>query len=150
MNDKHIVFKGEVQLKGWEIKHNTGTGLAFWCADEADIEKLKDMTARKGKQSGQRMMMVLVEIGDDELPVEQPTEAPAVEALPDVKGGSLAKTAGMLLNNTEFHNFIHPAGDANAYILRRCGVSRKREIDHSQMARTAFMRMMAEFREWSN
>ena len=89
LNDQHVAFKGEVQLKGWMIKHNTGAELAFWCADEADIERLKNMTTRKGKQAGQRLAMVLVEIGDDELPVVQPEPFENSEQL-DVKGGALA------------------------------------------------------------
>lgn len=146
MDDQHIVFKGEVQLKGWAIKHNTGAELAFWCADESDIEKLKDMTTRKGKQSGQRLMMVLVEIGDDELPVVQRES----ETLSDVKGGSLSQKAAMLLSDADFQNYSGVYNDVgvNEFILQRCGVSRKRDIDHSADARTKFMRMMAEFREW--
>lgn len=151
MDDKHIVFDGEVQLKGWAIKHNTGAELAFWCADEADIERLKNMTTRKGKQAGQRLAMVLVEIGDDELPVVQPEPLENSERL-DVKGGALAQKAGMLLSDPDFYAFVQSTGydylDPNNFILQRCGVNRKREIDHSPSARTEFMRMMTEFREW--
>jgi len=146
MDEKHIVFQGEVQLKGWAIKHNTGAELAFWCADEADIEKLKDMTTRKGKQAGQRLAMVLVEIGDDELPVVQ-----SEQTADDVKGGALAQKAGMLTRDINFQKFadVENVDEANQYILDRCGVERKRDIDHTDHARINFMRMMEMFRLWS-
>ena len=141
LSDQHVAFKGEVQLKAWTIKHSTGAELAFWCADEADIETLKNMTMRKGKQAGQRLMMVLVEIGDDEQPVPQP-EIPA-----DVKGGPLAQKAGMLLSDADFAAFCGEESP-NTFILKFCEVKRKRDIDHLPMARTNFMRMMTQFRNW--
>ena len=53
------------------------------------------MTARKGNTAGQRMMMALVEIGDDEEPVDQ---APKDEH----KGGALARLAGMWCQDASF------------------------------------------------
>jgi hypothetical protein len=45
--------------------------VTFWLQDDSALEPFRMATVRKGKTAGQRYMAVLVEIGDDEMPVKR-------------------------------------------------------------------------------
>lgn len=68
MSDLPIFFKGEVQMAGWGETHNGGCKVTFWLPDSEAMEPFRSATIKKGKIAGQRFMMVLVEINDDETP----------------------------------------------------------------------------------
>lgn len=59
------LFQGEVQLRRWSESSSQGVQVTFALADSDDLEPLK-------MKSGKRFMAVLVEIGDDEQPVQPP------------------------------------------------------------------------------
>ena len=86
MSDKPItpMFHSEVQLAGWSESHNGGCKVTFWLAQPSDLDAFRAMTVRKGNTAGQRLACALVEIGDD----EQPVQAPAAM---QQKGGALAQ-----------------------------------------------------------
>lgn len=69
MSDIKPLFSGEMQLAGWSQTHTSGNKITFWLADEEGLEPFKLLTARKGNHAGHRFAVVMVEIGDDELPV---------------------------------------------------------------------------------
>lgn len=56
-------FQGEVQLRRWSESSTQGVQVTFALADADDLEPLKI-------KSGKRFMAVLVEINDDETPVQ--------------------------------------------------------------------------------
>jgi len=68
-------FEGEVMLAGWQESHNGGAKVIFWLPEPAALEPFRLATVRKGKTAGQRYMMVLVELGDDEKPLQHPSNA---------------------------------------------------------------------------
>ena len=70
MSDIKPTFSGEMQLAGWSQTHTSGNKVTFWLPDDEAMESFKLLTARKGNRAGQRFAAVLVEIGDDELPVD--------------------------------------------------------------------------------
>ena len=63
-------FQGEVQLAGWSESHNGGAKVTFWLPDAESLDAFRVLTTKKGNTAGHRLMAVLVEIGDDEQPVE--------------------------------------------------------------------------------
>jgi hypothetical protein len=63
-------FQGEVQFLGWNDDHARGATVKFQLADDAELDAFRRMTVRKGKQAGQRLAMVLVEIADDGTPAQ--------------------------------------------------------------------------------
>lgn len=63
-------FQGEMQLAGWSKTHKGGSKVVFWLPDDDALSAFEVMTVRKGNQAGQRFACVLVEIGDDEKPVQ--------------------------------------------------------------------------------
>jgi len=141
-------FQGEMQLAGWAESHTSGAKLTFWLPASADLEVFRGMTARKGHRAGQRFMAVLVEIGDDELPVPQtvvqPTAAPGPG--PKQKGGELARLAGRWCGDEMFRHWlgVDTAEDAAENVRMACGVTSRAELDHNADAAKAFHRIYRE------
>lgn len=147
MDDAEIkpTFQGEVQLAGWSETHNGGCKVTFWLADAADLDVFRALTVRKGNTAGQRFACVLVEIGPDELPVQEPPAAPVPEK---PQGGALAKLAGMWCTNPDFQVFArekfralggcNSADDARRIMLEVCGIESRAELDHNQTAAEIF------------
>lgn len=144
-------FQGELMLAGWSETHTGGAKVTFWLPDAEALDTFRTMTVRKGSTAGQRFMCVLVEIGDDEQP------KPAEEDRP--KGGSLAKSAGVLCDTDLFQQYAMvktpvPRDDvsrsqiAAEYIRSFCRVTSRADIDHSPTARQLFAQLMAEYRDW--
>ena len=136
----------EFMLAGWSQNHTSGNKVTFWCSDE-DFEYFKDKTAKHGKTAGQRFMAALVEIGDDEQPVDR-----------DKPRKPLMMSAVMLCKNENFQEFavlrapVGTTGDAEQTaaecIKGFCGVSSRRMLDDSQDSRESFARLMSIYKEW--
>lgn len=63
-------FIGEAQLAGWGESHDSGAKVTMWLPDSGDLEPFRGMTTKKGKQAGQRLLVIAFEIGADEQPVK--------------------------------------------------------------------------------
>lgn len=118
-------------LAGWSETHNGGAKVTFWLQDADDLEAFKAMTVAKGKTAGQRLAMVMVEIGDDEQPVQR-QEKP--------KGGELARLAGQLCQNPDFLEYgnYESAEEAAADIRFACQIESRAELDHNPAAAEIF------------
>jgi hypothetical protein len=143
MNAEHIAFQGEVQLLNWSETHSGGAKVVLQLADADDLEKFKAMTVRKGKIAGQRLAVVMVEIGDDEQPIAQ--------AETKQRAGELCIVACNFCKDPAFIRWvgaIHPNG-ARAFILDRCVVSSRKDLDTDRMAATRFHTLVREpFLAW--
>lgn len=148
MDDAEIkpTFQGEVQLAGWSETHNGGCKVTFWLADAADLDVFRALTVRKGNTAGQRFACVLVEIGDDELPVTEPPAAPE-PAKP--QGGALAKLAGMWCGSADFLDFLNNlaengrprvlnAEEAATRVREICDITSRAELDNDVAAAARF------------
>lgn len=136
-------FQGEMQLAGWSESHTSGAKLTFWLPEAADLEVFRGMTSRKGHKAGQRFAVVLVEIGDDEKPVQQPAEKP--------KGKELAQLAGRWCADPYFQHWLGATDedDAAAQIRLACRITSRAELDHNEQAAAKFHRTFREpFRQY--
>jgi hypothetical protein len=131
-------FSGEMQLAGWSESHNGGCKVTFWLSDPDDLEAFRAMTVRKGNTAGQRLMAALVEIGDDEQPVQEPDKP---------KGGPLSKEAALLCHNPAFRHWLsdcgHPAIDelrAASSIRSICQVESRADFDTQKQMGDRFIR----------
>lgn len=80
------------------------------------------------------------------------------EAEPELKGGVLARAAGMLVNNAEFHQYllcmygaVEKTGSegADQAIKTLCGIASKKELDHKPFAAKRFHDLVRKpFLEW--
>jgi hypothetical protein len=150
MSEIQTAFQGEMQLAGWSETHNGGCKVTFWLPDAAELEAFRALTVRKGSTAGHRFMAALVEIGDDELPVQQmEPEKP--------KGGLLAELTGRFRNDPKFWAWCrHTYGwrcesteDAAAIIRLTCRVESCAELDHNRDAEAIFHReIRTPFSKW--
>lgn len=98
------IFSDEVMLAAWRESHTSGAQITLWLADPAQLDVFRGMTVRKGNTAGQRLMCVLVEIGEDEKPVAKreepaPAEKPAApERGPGSELGNILHRVGWFAN----------------------------------------------------
>lgn len=125
--DQLVAYQGEVMLLGWAETNSRGRTVTFQLGDEGDAHPFREHKVRSGKIAGQRYMMVLVEIGDDEKPV--------------VKTPS--QLAYMLCKDEQFWHFANERSfvtvdseeAARSYILEACGVDSRSRLDTNLTAR---------------
>ena len=138
-------FQGEVQFRRYSDTSTQGQQVVFAVADREALEPFFGM-------EGKRFMAVLVQIGDDEQPVEP---APRKDTR-----GPLCREACDLCAMPEFQrfafrNFAHATDEreecAKAAILGVCEIKSRKELDEDRAAadlfisrfRVPFMRHMA-------
>lgn len=148
-----VAFKGEVMLIGWDEKHNTGRTARFLFDEEGVEHPMKQHTVRRGKQAGTRFMMVLVELQDDDTPIDQTKRERLEEA---EKGGPVSKNAGILCNDPDFQdyvsiqpgNYTHDEMGAADFVREHCNISSRAQLDHQPQAARRYEIMKAGFLDW--
>lgn len=73
-----LVGTMDLMLCGWKDSSAVGQSVIFWLDDEVTVHPFCGCAPRKGQVPGDMFAMVLVEIGDDERPIDQVRQA-AVE-----------------------------------------------------------------------
>jgi len=155
MSDITPSFQGEMQLAGWSETHTGGCKVTFWLPTPEDLDAFRALTVRKGNMAGHRFMAVLVEIGDDEQPVQQ--QPAADEPEPEkLNGCALAKLAGMWTTKPDFWEWIRLQGvacenaeEAKETIYCTCKVTSLTELDHYDGPRIAFQeRIRKPYMHW--
>lgn len=146
-------FAGEMQLAGWSETHTGGCKVTFWLESSEDLDAFRALTVRKGNTAGHRFMTALVEIGDDEQPVQYPPGAviPADEKLKPTLG-PIAYWLVHRCKEPEFRSWLTESGDfANGPLNERqcrdviclwCEVSSRKEIDNDPDATARFERFI--------
>lgn len=110
-------FAGEIQLAGWSESHTGGCKVTFWLSSPDELAAFRTLTTRKGNTAGHRFMAALVEIGDDELPVQaantsqEPVNKSAEnEQIEKPKIGPLAYWLVLRCNEPEFWRWLESIG----------------------------------------
>ncbi len=127
-------FAGEIQLAGWSDTHTGGCKVTFWLQSQEDLDVFKALTTRKGNTAGHRFMAALVEIGDDEQPVQ-----PIKDEAP--KGGPLAKEAAILCAREDFQTWVCAETEQAAAqsVREMAGVMSRKEFDVDPAAGDRFI-----------
>ena len=89
----------EAMLLRWAETSNGGATIVLQLSDAADLEHFKRMTLAKKGQVGQRLMVGVAEIGDDEQPVAPAAGKP--------KGGPLSILAGQWCADPQFQEWLN-------------------------------------------
>lgn len=148
-------FQGEVQLRRWSESSTQGVQVTFALPDSDDLEPFK-------AKAGKRFMAVLVEIGDDEKPVEAQPKAEEAGI------GPLCALAVKWCKTTHFFEWIAPVFDrfqggsvesahgiskasataasreefCRAAVLTMCDVESRKELDTNPEAAEKFHRLI--------
>lgn len=114
-------FQGEVQFRRYSDTSTQGASIVLALPDRDEL------AAFIGKE-GRRFMAVLVEVGDDEKPVEQPASAPKI--------GPLGYWLVCRCNEPEFWVFLQELGyecnngaDAAAIVKTIAQVKSRKDVD---------------------
>jgi hypothetical protein len=134
MDDKNIAFNGEVQFRRYSDTSTQGQQIVFAVEDR---EALEPFIGKEGK----RFMAVLVELGDDEQPVQQPRK--------DTRG-PLCREACDYCVMPEFHKWlVHERGAggvdetyAKRWILQLCDIDSRKELDTDRQAGDDFVQLV--------
>jgi len=86
--------------------------------------------------------------GDAESPPWDEEETPAPE--PELKGGPLAQRASICCGEGSFRLLlgVQTAEDARAEILRRCGITTRKMLDHDDRAAAIWRAIDGKYRLW--
>lgn len=156
-------FTGEMQLAGWSESHTGGCKVTFWLQSPDDLAAFRALTVRKGNTAGHRFMAALVEIGDDEQPVQQPPAAPEPKApaAPRAHMGDCCYRTVMWCQEPKFWEWINStthggvfwdvknAREAGEFVREMCGVASRKELDDDNEANKAWHRLIREpYRVW--
>jgi hypothetical protein len=152
-----VAYHHEVMWAGANYSTQSGARIAFYVGGLTELEFFEGKTKHTGKKPGTRFLMTLVELGDDGLPINQRKLAAVVRATADMKGGELAKLAGILCKSREFLLYVvdrgwdNPTEDgARDFILKKCGIASRRELDHDSKAAQRFHELIRKpYREWT-
>lgn len=135
-------FQGEVQFRRWSDSSTQGVQITFALPDSEDLEPLK-------AKAGKRFMAVLVEIGDDEQPVQQPRKRD--------QRGPLCKEACDYCEMPAFQQWAAQGGGYDAtemgakdMILDACGLEKSRkELDEKPASAAWFIeKVRVPFARW--
>lgn len=138
-------FSGEVQFAGYADGSRGGPRVTLRLTDRAELEKFVGM-------EGRRFMAVLVEIGDDETPVEEP--APVRTAVRRERMAPLCEWAVMRCGEEPFQRWASghpeapkyrkdtPTETAKAAVLHFTGVESRRDLDTNERAAQALHAMV--------
>ena len=136
MDAGKIAFQGEVMLLQWAESSTRGRTVTFLLDDEGAAHPFRDFTIRQGKRAGQRFMAVLVQIGDDEQPVQHPR--------------SLSQQAFLLCRDEEFYTWasarcfdaVVDEPSARNYICSMLRIDSRSRLDTDPAAADGFRRLI--------
>lgn len=135
-------FQGEVQFRRWSDSSTQGVQVTFALPDSDALDPLKGM-------EGKRFMAVLVQIGDDEQPV-QPTPRK------DTRGPLCKEACDYCAMPSFWEWLIAERGEADSsepeakqWILRLCDIKSRKELDTDRQAGADFVSLVrAPFMRW--
>lgn len=148
MNPNKMVYTGEAQLLSWSNSASSGPKLVLALPDEDALDKFKRMTLKKGKRAGQRLMLAVVEVGDDEQPVDQEPAGPKRSQIAYLlcEDGDFQRWA----NANQWEVSVHDHDSARAYVCIRCGVDSRSELDRDLTAAAKFDQLRDEFQAYKD
>lgn len=138
-------FQGEIQMRRWSDSSTQGVQITFGLPDSSDLEPLK-------AKAGKRFMAVLVEIGDDEQPVQEPEKVKVGPLCSEAV--SLCKTRDFWVWLAEVHGVAEVAEElseegAKRWVLRICGVKSRKDLDADRQAGQDFVNLVRiPFMKW--
>lgn len=134
----------EVSLADWQDNPNSGAWVKFRLPDETHLEIYRGKNrAGRTQKFGQRYQMILIEINDDETPMQAPEPKPR----------KLSQIAGGLCHDEKFRKWAEvqygepcPDEPAAAQLIREvCGVESRSLLDSNPDAATLFRELLADY-----
>jgi hypothetical protein len=128
--DNITAFQGEVMLLQWAESNTRGRTVTFLLQEDGDSHPFRDFTVKSGKKAGQRFAMVLVQIDDNEEPVERTPSQLAYLLCRDEQFWGWAQKWSL--------DDICSEESARAFILNACKVDSRSKLDTNLTARSTW------------
>jgi hypothetical protein len=136
VDEQKIAFQGELMLLNWAESSTRGRTVTFLLGEDTETHPFKDFTIRQGKRAGQRFMCVMVQVDDNEQPVEQRHTG--------------AQRAAVLCKDPEFWNWatarqfepVNDEGSARQFLLSHLDIKSRSEIDSNPDVAERFERII--------
>lgn len=161
---KQIAFQGEVCLGHWAARRETSKGatdasITLYSPDSEEVVGAFQGAETRGrslKATGKRYYMVLVELDDDEMPVEQP------KAVGPINRKKKASQEAWLMLHDQSKNFRRWVGyltkggmiatlqEADDFLKQECSIDSKSQLDTDERALIKFKGLTKAFRDWIN
>lgn len=137
MSQTNIAFQGEIMLLNWAESSTRGRTATFLLSEDGESHPFKDFTIRQGKRAGQRFMAVLVQIDDNEQPVQQPQQR-------------LSQTAAVMCKDPEFWTWsssrtfdpVNSEETARRFMLDLVGIQSRGDLDRDASSADRFNRLV--------
>jgi len=153
----YLVEVCEVQLLDYGESSGTGEWIKVRFPDYGHVVKFRGKDKASKTKCGQRYTLMMIEIQDDETPVNQ-DKRERLEHAEEVKGGKHSIRAARRCRSLEFIAWINEMYDVNPdikdeeaaknYIYHRCGITSRRQLDHNEEALQKFNELDSEFIKW--
>lgn len=142
-----LVFEG--QMAGWTANADPGGQVTFWLNDPALREQFLGLPRRRRGNPGKAWWLTMVEIGEDEQPVNAavlppPDPAPAqARQRARQTNAALSQHAARLCRDPAFHRYLasrgiipgtSPEQTARTYLCTTCGISSRAALDSDTIA----------------
>lgn len=128
-----VAYEGEVMLKGWS-DGVTGWKVDLWVDDDNGLHPFM------GHDNGDEYALVLVELDDDDAPIDQEKRKRVEEDQP--KGGPLSQLAARWCHDDAFCDWLESDvgydGDAKAWMLDKLKITSRAMIDHDEEVAARF------------
>lgn len=132
--EKIVCFSDESMLLAWAESNTRGRTVTFLLPEEGDEHPMKHFTVKSGKRAGQRFLLTLVQLDDDERPVERTPSQIAFLLCQDEAFWHWA--------NERSFDTIDNEEAARAYILTACGIDSRAKLDKNVQARAVWEAMI--------
>lgn len=136
MEKDKIAFQGEIMLLQWAESSTRGRTVTFLLDEQTEQHPFREFAIKSGKRAGQRFMAVLVEIDENDQPVQQQMK--------------LSQQAFLLCNDPEFWEWanertfdtVDNADAARFWMLGLLGITSRSQIDADPEVADKFKRLV--------
>lgn len=128
--DKIVCYSDEAMLLGWAESNTRGRTVTFLLPETGDEHPFRHFTVKSGKRAGQRFLLTLVQLDDDERPVEKTPSQLAFLLCQDEQFWFWA--------NERSFDTIDNEQAARAFILTACKIDSRSKLDTNMHARATW------------
>lgn len=157
--EPYLAVHTEAQLADYGETANGGPYVKLRLNDATELDPFRGQDRAAKNKAGKRYILMLVEVADDEKPVDQHKAQQAER----VKGGPRSKRAARLCLEVDFASFVSASSPTfrkahahlsdtefcRQYILETCRIDSRAQLDHNDRAAHLFEKsVIGPYMQW--
>jgi hypothetical protein len=153
-----LIFNGEVMLAGWNDTSFQGQTIKLWIDEESTRHPFAGYIRRSGKAVGSIFQSVLVEVSEDDTPVDQHAEKNLEDAHARKKK-AFSSSAHLMVTSAKFVQYVRETQNctgtvdpeyAKKWVKWRVGIESLSDLDRDPMALKRFREVIQRpFARWN-